>query len=926
MKKVFLNILLLIIPLIAFSQDCNNINITTNNNSISIDGLNAPVVQVQVFDLQNSWYLVLNCADDCNTPTETVTDLALGDYLVKVTYYDANWTLICIEEIEVTITGNICDNQGGDSDSDGVCDDLDCQPNNPLYPATPGFTCDDGDDSTNNDVVTADGCDCQGDNNPGPPNCNTIGIVTGNGSITVTGLIAPVVGIRLIDLATQEFVYTCIDNCTLPTTNITGLETGDYQLRVIFAENNGSDSNPLDGTPICGVIENLTVINSGEVINLNCPADILLDPIPGNLVTFTWPTPTGSTSCSSGGLTITQIGGPTLGTQLLANNSTYEITYEATDDCGNSTQCTFNITEQFFIADIEFSSCPSDINVSTSSVSGVLVTWDDPVLETNCPDGASIIQSTGLPNGSVFPIGTTEVVFQGIGNGVGNGCGVGTVCVFNVTVSDSNCPDNDNDGICNDEDCQPNNSNFPAIPGSDCNDGNPLTSDDIISPDGCGCSGTSTGEGIDLVLNITGDGSDIAAYENFSIDVTVSNEGNQSASNVIVNVPQPQNVVFQGGNSYSTNQGNFDEYSTFNWNVGTLTSGQSATITFNYFSLVGAPYTIYGQIQSMSGTDIDSTPGNGIYPTPNEDDEALYVTGSGTPGGENPDTCPLNLITNVSNIVCNDNGTPNNDTDDTFTFDLVVNSAGLWGWTGNGQSGIYGQVESFGPYNISAGTISFAVVDNDNPSCTANVYVNPPNTCSNNDEGGPNPIDDCTNISVTSSGYDIILSGLDAEQLTAVWIFDLNNSWDLVFDCSYECNATETVSVDSGSYQVVIKRMMSDWTVICEISETISINPFTNEEAELRNENSLLNKVNSDFMVYPNPSSDFINISLNTEFAKSINVNLTDKLGRLVYSKNTSIKALNNQLNLSQFEAGVYFLTIQIDNNTPVTKQVVLMK
>ncbi len=50
--------------------------------------------------------------------------------------------------------------------------------------------------------------------------------------------------------------------------------------------------------------------------------------------------------------------------------------------------------------------------------------------------------------------------------------------------------DNDNDGVCNNQDCQPDNPAFPAAPGSPCSDGNPNTVNDKVTADGCGCAGT----------------------------------------------------------------------------------------------------------------------------------------------------------------------------------------------------------------------------------------------------------------------------------------------------------------------------------------------------------------------------------------------------------------------------------------------------
>lgn len=51
------------------------------------------------------------------------------------------------------------------------------------------------------------------------------------------------------------------------------------------------------------------------------------------------------------------------------------------------------------------------------------------------------------------------------------------------------CDDADNDGVCTQDDCDDNNPNIPATPGTSCDDANPNTSDDFIQADGCTCVG-----------------------------------------------------------------------------------------------------------------------------------------------------------------------------------------------------------------------------------------------------------------------------------------------------------------------------------------------------------------------------------------------------------------------------------------------------
>ena len=385
--------------------------------------------------------------------------------------------------------------------------------------------------------------------------------------------------------------------------------------------------------------------------------------------------------------------------------------------------------------------------------------------------------------------------------------------------------------------------------------------------------GESGAEGVDLKLEIIGDGAEVAAYNNFSVDVVIMNEGTTTSNNIVVNIPQPANVVLSGGNASSTTQGSYNSFSTFNWTVGTLAPGQSETLTLNYFSLAGAPYTVYGQVQSASGTDSDSTPGNGTAPTPNEDDEDVYVTGGG--GGGNP-FCDLNLTASVSGVVCNDNGTPNNANDDTFTFNVTVSGGNPWGWTGGGLTGSMDQAVTFGPYAISAGNVTFTIVDNDNETCTVDVNVSAPATCSNDggvvdndndgvpagddcddndasvpttpgttcndgngnttgdviqadgctcagtpDNGGGEP--DCDDITITTGDGTITIGGLDGAPITSVQIFTTDWSQTII-NCFGDCDSpTTTVSVPADEYLVFVKYYTAGYVFICQVEETVTV-------------------------------------------------------------------------------------------------------
>jgi len=91
----------------------------------------------------------------------------------------------------------------------------------------------------------------------------------------------------------------------------------------------------------------------------------------------------------------------------------------------------------------------------------------------------------------------------------GNDCTIGDVYDVDCNCISGTLRDADNDGVCDIDDCAPNDSNFPATPGTDCDDGDANTTDDVVQADGCGCAGTTTNTGepdCDAVTAIAGNG------------------------------------------------------------------------------------------------------------------------------------------------------------------------------------------------------------------------------------------------------------------------------------------------------------------------------------------------------------------------------------------------------------------------------------
>lgn len=86
--------------------DCDDVNISaSNNNSIIIDGLIAPINEIQIFN--DNWSSkIFSCIGDCDEPTQEINNILAGDYHVLIKFYDADYQSICKRFQDVSVGGN----------------------------------------------------------------------------------------------------------------------------------------------------------------------------------------------------------------------------------------------------------------------------------------------------------------------------------------------------------------------------------------------------------------------------------------------------------------------------------------------------------------------------------------------------------------------------------------------------------------------------------------------------------------------------------------------------------------------------------------------------------------------------------------------------------------------------------------------------
>lgn len=179
-----------------------------------------------------------------------------------------------------------------------------------------------------------------------------------------------------------------------------------------------------------------------EVINtnllLNCPDNIsatVSSSTPSIAITFE--EAMGTTSCPDGGLTITQTMGMDSGSEFPVGIS--PIGFTATDNCGNTTDCNFEI--EVIATAIEVN-CVENIEVYIPEGETMgIASWQLPTGTTSCPNAmVSISQIEGIPSGSLFSEGTTFIVYS-----LTDDCQNTELCSFSITVESVlltvNCPE-----------------------------------------------------------------------------------------------------------------------------------------------------------------------------------------------------------------------------------------------------------------------------------------------------------------------------------------------------------------------------------------------------------------------------------------------------------------------------------------------------
>ncbi len=354
--------------------------------------------------------------------------------------------------------GASCDDNNPNTENDEIQSDCTCKgtpkKDCPILSKNIGEVCDDGDAATTDDRVTTN-CECTG--TPKPKDCPTlnknIGDVCDDGNVntiddkvqadcTCKGTIkpkdCPTLNKNIGDVCDDGNANTIDDkvqaDCTCKgTIKPKDCSTLNANIGDVCNDNNpNTNDDKVQSDCTCKG----TLIPTS--ITINCPINISIT-ISGNKTSavVNYNAPTASSTCTIGTVTVMPAAtNPASGSAFPIGTKT--LSFTATDGCGNTSTCTFNvivISTNTCLTDAEkpvFKKCPSSISLTTSKTCAE-AEWDKPIVTDNCCDPSvslATAPSVGLKNESCFPIGVTTVIYTAT-----DLKGNKATCSFTVTVT-----------------------------------------------------------------------------------------------------------------------------------------------------------------------------------------------------------------------------------------------------------------------------------------------------------------------------------------------------------------------------------------------------------------------------------------------------------------------------------------------------------
>ncbi len=189
-------------------------------------------------------------------------------------------------------------------------------------------------------------------------------------------------------------------------------------------------------------------------------------------------------------------------------------------------------------------------------------------------------------------------------------------------------------------------------------------------------------------------------------------------------------------------------------------------------------------------------------------------------------------------------------------------------------------------------------------------------------ESGATP--SCDDVQISGTNGTMEITGLTAP-IEILRIYDMNNSWQRVFECIADCGTAQTVtSLTSQNYMVSLQMYTDQWNWICgkdiEFTFTDAVG-FRHSSAELEK----MLKENKALSIAPNPASTELQLNLKYLNGKTGSINIFNVFGQEIaeFSK-VDFSVPTHRIDVSNYENGIYWMMVKVKGLPLITKRFVV--
>ena len=195
----------------------------------------------------------------------------------------------------------------------------------------------------------------------------------------------------------------------------------------------------------------------------------------------------------------------------------------------------------------------------------------------------------------------------------------------------------------------------------------------------------------------------------------------------------------------------------------------------------------------------------------------------------------------------------------------------------------------------------------------------------------------CNNTSVTTDNQSITVNGINNPEVVAITVFTID--WQVVSQC-WNCNSSQgTINTGPGNFRVVVDYYNTSFGYICRFTQTVTVgggftavDPISRSyksstvNSSSEQENTKLNTTNLEAIsIYPNPASNELNFNVKSILGKSATIQMVNTFGQVVSSLEIDrVEQKTLQLSIGDIPTGLYHTIIQIEDQKPFAKKIVV--